>query len=94
MRSSVSYAPKVKDPSGVFSRPLHQGRYTLPVSGWFYIHVVAQLVKNPPAMRETWLRSLGWEDPLEKGKAVHSSILAWRIPWAAQSTGWHRLGHD
>ena len=41
---------------------------------------VAQLVKNPPAMRETWVRSLGWEDPLEKGKATHSSILAWRIP--------------
>ena len=41
----------------------------------------AQLVKNPPAMRETWVRSLGWEDPLEKGKATHSSILAWRIPW-------------
>ena len=42
--------------------------------------LVAQLVKNPPAMRETWVRSLGWEDPLEKGKATHSSILAWRIP--------------
>ena len=42
---------------------------------------VAQLVKNPPAMRETWVQSLGWEDPLEKGKATHSSILAWRIPW-------------
>ena len=43
--------------------------------------LVAQLVKNPPAMQETWVRSLGWEDPLEKGKAIHSSILAWRIPW-------------
>ena len=43
--------------------------------------LVAQLVKNPPAMRETWVHSLGWEDPLEKGKATHSSILAWRIPW-------------
>ena len=41
--------------------------------------LVAQLIKNPPAMRETWIRSLGWEDPLEKGKATHSSILAWRI---------------
>ena len=40
----------------------------------------AQLVKNPPAMRETWLLSLGWEDPLEKGKAIHSSNLTWRIP--------------
>ena len=42
---------------------------------------VAQLVKNLPAMQETWVQSLGWEDPLEKGKATHSSILAWRIPW-------------
>ena len=43
--------------------------------------IVAQLVKNPPAMQETWVRSLGWEDPLEKGKATHSRILAWSIPW-------------
>ena len=42
--------------------------------------LVAQLVKNPPAMRETWVQFLGWEDPLEKGKATHSSIPAWRIP--------------
>ena len=41
-----------------------------------------QLVKNLPAMQETWVRSLGWDDPLEKGKATHSSVLAWRIPWA------------
>ena len=43
--------------------------------------LVVPLVKNQPAMRETWVRSLGWEDPLEKGKATHSSILAWRIAW-------------
>ena len=43
--------------------------------------LVAQLVKNPPAMQETWVQSLVWEDPLEKGKATHSSILAWRISW-------------
>ena len=43
--------------------------------------LVAQLVKNPPAMQETWVRSLGREDPLEKGMATHSSLLAWRIPW-------------
>ena len=42
---------------------------------------VAQLVKNLPTMWETWVQSLGWEDPLEKGTATHSSILAWRIPW-------------
>ena len=44
--------------------------------------LVAQLVKNPLAMRENWVQSLGWEDPLEKGMATHSSILVWRIPWA------------
>ena len=44
--------------------------------------LVAQLVRNSPAMQEAWVRSLGWEDPPEKGKATHSSILAWRIPWA------------
>jgi len=43
--------------------------------------LVAQLVKNLPVMRQTWVQSLDWEDPLEKGKATHSSILAWRIPW-------------
>ena len=43
--------------------------------------LVAQLLKNLPAMQETWVRPLGWEDPLEKGMATYSSILAWRIPW-------------
>ena len=43
--------------------------------------LVAQLVKNPPTLWETWVQSLGWEDLLEKGKSTHSSILAWRIPW-------------
>ena len=56
--------------------------------------LVAQLVKNPPAMQETWLRSLGWEDPLEKGKATHSTILAWRIPWTVHSKRSQRVGHD
>ena len=46
--------------------------------------LVAQLVKNPPAMWETWVWSLGWEEPLEMGKATHSSIMAWRIPWTEQ----------
>ena len=58
------------------------------------ISLMAQLLKNPPAMRETWVWSLGWEDPLAKGKATHSSILAWRIPWTVQSVGSQRVGHD
>ena len=56
--------------------------------------LVAQLVKNPPTMLETWVRPLGWEDPLEKGIATYSSILAWRIPWTVQSMGLQRLGRD
>ena len=54
----------------------------------FYIRASlrAQLVKNLPAMWETWVQSLGWEDPLEKGKATHSSVLAWRIPWTTWTT--------
>ena len=56
-------------------------------------------VKNPPAMWETWVRSLGREDPLEKAMATHSSTLAWRIPWREepgrlQSRGSQRVGHD
>ena len=55
--------------------------------------LVAQLVKNLPAMWETWVLSLGWEDPLEKGKGTHSTILAWRIPWT-KSMGSQRVRHD
>ena len=52
--------------------------------------LVAQLVKNPPAMWETWVESLGWEDPLEKGKATHSSNLAWRLPWIVYNPWCHK----
>ena len=60
---------------------------------------VTQLVKNPPAMWETWVWSLGWKDPLEKGKATHSSTLAWKIPRTKEpgglpSMGWQKVGHD
>ena len=48
---------------------------------------MAQIVKNPPAMQETWVQSLGWDDPLEKKMATHSSILAWRIPWTEEPGG-------
>ena len=61
--------------------------------------LVAQTVKNLPAMRETWVQSLGWEDPLEEDMATHFSVLAWRIPWIEepgrlQSMGLQRVGHD
>ena len=57
---------------------------------------MAQLVKDLPAMQETWVRSLDWEDLLEKGKATHSGILGWRIPWTIQSMekGLQTVGHD
>ena len=54
---------------------------------------VAQTVKNLPASQETWVRSLGWEAPLEKGKATHSSILAWRIPWTEEPGRLWSVGH-
>ena len=61
--------------------------------------MVAQMVKSLPAMREAWVQSLGWEDPLEKEMAIHSSTLAWKIPWMEepdrlQSTGLQRVGHN
>ena len=57
------------------------------------------MVENLPAMQETWVRPLSWEDPLEKGIATHASIIAWEIPWTEepgglQSTGSQRVGHD
>ena len=60
---------------------------------------MAQMVKNPPTMQETWVQYLGGEDPLEKGMATYSSILAWRIPWTEkpgrlQSMGSQRVRHD
>ena len=63
------------------------------------VSLMAQMVKNLPTLREAWVRSLGWEDPLEKRMATHSSILAWRIPWTEepgglQSMGSQRVGHN
>ena len=53
---------------------------------------VAQMVKNLPAVQETWVPSLGWKDPLEKGMATHSSILAWKIPWTEEPNGLQSMG--
>ena len=69
------------------------------VCPWAWASQVAQLIKNLPAMQETQIWSLGWEDPLEKDMATHSSSLAWRIPWTEepgrlQSMGLQRVGHD
>ena len=53
---------------------------------------MAQVVKNPPAMQETWLQSLGWENLLEKEMAIHSSILSWKIPWTEECGGLQSMG--
>ena len=65
----------------------------------FGASLVAQMVKHLSTMQETWVRALGWEDPLEKEMAVHSSTVAWKIPWTEkpgtlQSMGPQRVGHD
>ena len=67
--------PKVGQCQRIFKLPFSCAQFYMLAS------LVAQLIKNPPAIWKTWVRSLGWEDPLEKGKVTHSSILAWRIPW-------------
>ena len=78
-----------RSPGGGKGYPLQYSRASL----------VVLLVKNPSVMWETWVRSQGWEDPLEKRRATHSSILAWRIPWTEepgrlQSMGSQRVGHN
>ena len=77
----------------MFSRFIHV------VTGFYSLlwpnPLVAQMVKNPAVMQETWVRSLGWEDPLEKGMAIHSNILAWRIPWTEEPGRLQFMGlHD
>ena len=70
-----------------------------PENGQSWPSLVTQMVKNLPEVREAQVRSLSQEDPLQKGMATHSSVLAWRIPWAEQlggrqPMGLHRVGHD
>ena len=69
------------DPGSILGLGRSAGEGTGYLLQYFWASFVVQLVKNPPAMWETWVQSLGWEDPLEKGKATQTSILAWRIPW-------------
>ena len=82
------------DPSSIpgLGRSTREGiGYSLQCS---WASLVTWLVKNPPAMQETWVQSLDWEDPLGKGMATHSSILAWRIPWTEESlVGYSPWGH-
>ena len=92
-RRLVSYSPWGHKESDMTEK------LTLSLSNTNWASLVTQMVKNQPAMQETWVQSLGQEDPLEKGMAIHSSILAWRIPWiekpgGLQSTGLQRVRHD
>ena len=78
---------------------LKHSTFFLPASGPFGVSLVVQMIKNLPAMQETWIRSPGWEDPLEEGMATHSIILAWGTPSTEepgrlQSMGSHRVGHN
>ena len=92
MAQLVEFACNAGDPHSIPGSGRSSGEgigYPLQYS---WASLVAQLVKNPLAMQETWVRPLSWEDPLEKGKATHSSILAWRIPWMSMWS--QRVGHD
>ena len=98
--------PWREEPDGLQSmgsqRVGHDWAASLSLSLWFlylWASLVAQRLKHLPAMWETWVQSLGWEDPLEKERATHSSILAWRTPWreepnGLQSMGSQIVGHD
>ena len=69
-----------------------QWHYRESTSTNIWASLVAQMVTNPPVMQETRVRSLGWEDPLKKGMAIHFSILAWRIPWTVELVGLQSMG--
>ena len=82
--AQTSSSKKKEDTERYFTRPLSVFE---PVSLTYWASLVAQRVKHLPATRETWVQSLGREDPLEKGMAPHSGTLAWRIPWTEEPGG-------
>ena len=77
---------------GYSPRGRKQSDMTKHLSLSFQASLVAQTVKNLPAVWETWFRSLSWEDPLEEGMATHSSLLAWRVPWTEEPGGLQFMG--
>ena len=89
--SNIMLSPKTWD----YLRDINNSQPSLQLGGALKLGFPCGSVgKNLPVMRETWVRSLCWEDPLEKEKATHSSILAWRIPWTIQSMVSQGVGHD
>ena len=85
-------ACKARDPGSIPGSERSTGEGIAYPLQYSWASLVAQIVKNPPAMQETWVQSLGWKDPLEKGTATHSSVLAWRVPCSVQSMGSQRAG--
>ena len=84
---------KIYKPSFLCIFLFYQGTHWVLENGtWLISGMVAQSVKNLPAMQETGLQSLGWEGHLEEGMATHSSILTWRIPWTEEAGGLHSIG--
>ena len=85
MYQAIDNAVSVSVDHLLFLAPDHKGHWTWSPHNNEWLHIwaslVSQLIRNLPTMQETWVRSLGWEGPLEKGKSTLSSILAWRIPW-------------
>ena len=91
--SSITATLVLKEPLTCFT----SGENVCACSFFIWISLVAQTVKNLSAMQDTWVQSLGWENPLEKGKATHTRILAWKIPWTEEPGGyslWGRKGSD
>ena len=83
-----------KEPSSILGSGRSSGERIGYALQYSWASFVGHLVKNPPTMQETWVQYLGWENSMEKGKATHFSILAWRIPWTVQSIGLPRVRCD
>ena len=88
MRNLLSHFKMIKISFPITPAPIIYPKTLVP----FWDSLVTQMVKNLPAMQETWVQSLGLEDPLEKGMVTHSSTLAWRIPWTEEPGGVQFMG--
>ena len=75
-----------------YKKQIKKQQIFLSASNPIWTFLIPQLIKNLPAMQETWVRFLGWDDPLEKEMATHSSILAWEIPWTEEPDGLYEKG--
>ena len=84
MQECIPGLPHLKEVFKIPPRTLSRGQYLFMGIRSHWSSLVTQTVKNSPALQETWIRSLGWEDYLEKGMASHSSVLAWRNPWTEE----------